>query len=200
MAITRTSLAAASTAIDNSFTVTSATGATVKGFILVDNELSWITAIVGAVIFVRHRGAQGGRAIAHAINAPVTFGVASDLPDAYRGAQGSVNDLETLSVGADGAIPLPTKMRARCILTKGSAGAFTLADPTNLPDGVEYDIQSATAFAHTVTLTAGFFGNTTTTDVATFVAGIGNGFKVVSIKGKWGAPSAGATVVGVTFA
>lgn len=200
MAITRTSLAAASSAIDNSFTVTSATGATVKGFILVDNELSWITSIVGTVIYVRHRGAQGGRAVAHNILAPVTFGLASDLPDAFRGAKGGVDDVEVLSVGADGAIPLPTKQKARVIITKGSAAALTLADPTNLPDGVDLEIQSATAFAHTVTLTAGFFGNTTTTDVATFVAGIGNGFKVVAIKGKWGAPSAGATVVGVTFA
>lgn len=199
MSVTRTSLAAASAANTDKFQVTSATGATVGGLIQVDGEYSFIATIDGTWIGVRQRGAYASGPVgAHNILAPVTFLLASDLPDAPP-ATGTRDDVAQVSYGADGAIAVPTR-NTRVILTKATAAAMTLADPTNLPDGIELDIQSATAAAHTVTLTAGAYGNTTGSDVMTFVAGIGPGFKLRSIKGKWGAVGGTGTAAGVVAA
>lgn len=70
-----------------------------------------------------------------------------------------------------------------CMLTKGTAGAYTLANP--YADGALLIIVSTTAAAHTVTYTAGFNGGTTSRDVATASAAIGNFLVLVSYNGLW---------------
>lgn len=69
----------------------------------------------------------------------------------------------------------------------GSAGALamTLAAPEKWQDGMTMTLIASTAQAHTVTYTAGFWGNTTSSDVATFGGAIGDQFTVVAIGGVW---------------
>lgn len=71
------------------------------------------------------------------------------------------------------------------VLTKVSAGAYTLVGPTTAQEGSILTISSATAFAHTVTYTAGFNGGSTASDVATFGGAIGDQFTIRAQKGIW---------------
>lgn len=67
-----------------------------------------------------------------------------------------------------------------------AAIAMTLAEPgPQTPEGAIMVIQSGTAQAHTVTYTAGFAANTTSGDVATFGAAIGNSMTIQNIGGAW---------------
>ncbi len=71
-------------------------------------------------------------------------------------------------------------------LNAASGLAMTLAAPSGqTPEGTVLHIVSQTAQAHTVTYTAGFRGGTTSDDVATFGAAIGNYLIVVNLGGAW---------------
>lgn len=84
---------------------------------------------------------------------------------------------------ADGAIAVKSGIVA---ITKGTAAALTLASPTDVTDdGKRLLITATTAAAHTVTLTAGFNGGSTGTDVATFGGAIGDNMEIVAYGGKW---------------
>ena len=89
--------------------------------------------------------------------------------------------LPVASYLVDGAIDLVAGGIA--MLTKASAGAYTLANP--YADGAMLIIVSQTAAAHTITYTAGFNGGTTARDVATASAAIGNFLVLVSQGGIW---------------
>lgn len=69
----------------------------------------------------------------------------------------------------------------------GSTGALamTLAAPAKWQDGLVMVLQASTAQAHTVTYTAGFFGNTTSSDVATFGGAIGDELVIFATNGAW---------------
>lgn len=84
----------------------------------------------------------------------------------------------------DGAV---TIKHGKAFITKGSAGAFTLAAPTaTTDDGKRLNIYSTTAFAHTVTQTTpGFNGGGGASDLATFGAAKGNNLKLVAYQGAW---------------
>jgi hypothetical protein len=89
-------------------------------------------------------------------------------------------------IPADGAIALKP---GTVILSKGTAGAYTLALPTaGTPDeggqdGLEIQILSNTAEAHVVTTSANGYNGAD--DTATFAAAIGNGFTVKANGGIW---------------
>lgn len=71
-------------------------------------------------------------------------------------------------------------------ITKGSAAAMTITDPTTAEEGMVIRIMSQTAFAHTVTYsTTGFNGGSTASDVATFGGAVGDNFQIQAINGKW---------------
>jgi hypothetical protein len=90
-------------------------------------------------------------------------------------ADGKVYQAMTLSDGAqtdyltDGAIAITN---GTAVLTKGSAGAYTLAAPTAAQAGTRLRITSQTAFAHVVTATGLLFDGAESTgdDTATFAA------------------------------
>lgn len=69
----------------------------------------------------------------------------------------------------------------------GSAGALamTLANPALYQSGTVMVLQASTAQIHTITYTAGFFGNTTASDVCTFGGAIGDSLTVVAQNGAW---------------
>lgn len=69
----------------------------------------------------------------------------------------------------------------------GSAGALamTLAAPAIYQNGVTMTLWASTAQTHTITYTAGFWGNTTSSDVATFGGAIGDFIVVQAVNGTW---------------
>lgn len=81
---------------------------------------------------------------------------------------------------ANGAVQLKT---SNVIISKGSAAALTIADPTSgSMDGMEIQIISTTAFAHTLVAPSGFNASGTT---ATFGASKGNNIDIMAFGGKW---------------
>lgn len=103
------------------------------------------------------------------------------------------DDLQIMS--ADGAILIHP---GTVIVTKGTAAALTIADPTTgVHDGLRITITSVTAAAHTVTrTTTGFNDAGGSGDVATFGAAKGNSMTIVAYLGKWYAEN----LTGVTLA
>lgn len=98
------------------------------------------------------------------------------------GALGEFRETCTVA-SADGAIAVKSGVVA---VTKGTAAALTLASPTTgTDDGKRMLIISTTAAAHTVTVTAGFNGGSTASDVATFGGAIGDNLEIVAYGGKW---------------
>jgi hypothetical protein len=86
---------------------------------------------------------------------------------------------------ADGAIQIRP---GTVFITKGSAAALTIANPTSgVHDGMRITIVSTTAFAHTVSNAAGagFNGGGAASDVGTFAAAAGNGMTLEAYQGKW---------------
>lgn len=67
----------------------------------------------------------------------------------------------------------------------GGALAMTLASPDKYMDGLVMVLQASTAQAHTVTYTPGFYGTTTSSDVATFGGAIGDNLVVYATGGVW---------------
>lgn len=102
-------------------------------------------------------------------------------PDGTK-RQASLIPLTGTAFASDGAI---TTTCGLAFLTKGSAGAYTLASPTGLADGTILHIRSKSAFAHTVTYTPGFLGDTTSSDVGTFAAKVGAGLMLMAINSLW---------------
>lgn len=89
------------------------------------------------------------------------------------------------AASADGAITIAAGVVA---ITKGSACAMTLADPTAVThDGVIMEFISTTAYAHTLSNSAGsgFNGGGAASDIGTFGAAVGNSIRVVAYNGKW---------------
>ncbi len=106
--------------------------------------------------------------------------VASDYP---RG-----NILQVAA--ASGAVTLRP---GTVVVTKASAAALTIVDPTTGPmDGLEMDFLSVTAAAHTLIAPSGFNASGTT---ATFAASKGSGLKMMAFAGKWYVKSS----VGITL-
>lgn len=101
----------------------------------------------------------------------------------------------------DGAIAVPQAQygpQNTVFVTKGTAAALTIAAPVaGDDDGKELTIISTTAAAHTVTNTSpGFNNGSTSKDVATFGAAIGNNMVIQAYNGIWYVISQ----VGVTLA
>jgi hypothetical protein len=192
MAMAATTLAAAVTLSDEIIAVTSATGATVGAPVRIDNEWAVVVKVTGTQIKIRSRGDMGTAAAPHNILAPVAFsdGTAGDLPDlppSKTSAEypGAMYD-DVVSYGVTGAITPPRK-NTLVVLTKATAAAMTLAGPSKADNGIVMTILSQTAAAHTVTYTAGIYGDTTSSDVLTFAAKAGASCTLVAYNGAWGA-------------
>ena len=87
---------------------------------------------------------------------------------------------------ADGAITIPDRGRKKVFITKGSAAALTLGTPSAAQNGVEIDIISTTAYAHTITAaTIGFNDGRTASDVCTFSEAKGDRLCVIAYANDW---------------
>lgn len=69
----------------------------------------------------------------------------------------------------------------------GSAGAYTLANPTTAQEGTRLLIVSTSAFAHVVTTVAGINDGVTggAKNAATFAAFAGASLELLAVGGKW---------------
>ena len=201
MALTSTTLASAKGLNDLTINLTSATGAAKKMLALVDGEFMRITDVSLSPVLGVVPGYAGTMAGPHGTLAPVVYGLPSDftnigiVPDKGRVVQ-------TLSFGKDGAITgrdgtgVPVN---DCIvyLNKATAGAYTLAAPAADQQNTITFI-STTAAAHTITYTAGFYGNTTSSDVVTFPSTINGCFLIKAQNGTWAPLVGGGTTGNVT--
>ena len=187
MALTTTTLAGAFDANGLTFAATSTSGATVGGFCKIDDEFSVVTEIKSPMVTVRSRGDLATIAKAHAAGAPVTFGVNSDLPPSAPGVGVFTQGLDQQSsIGADGAVDVATLTGdTTIVITKATAAALTIAAPSKVQDTLKLTLLSATAFAHVVTYTAGFYGDTTGSDTATFAAKAGASVTLIARAGTW---------------
>lgn len=87
---------------------------------------------------------------------------------------------------SDGAIAF-TEPRNTAKLTKGSAGAYTLAAPTAAQEGYRLTIIGQSAFAHVVTATGLLDDGVTggAKNAATFGAFVGTSLELLAINLKW---------------
>jgi hypothetical protein len=97
-----------------------------------------------------------------------------------------------VALNAQAAVPVASGFY---LITKGSAGAYTLAAPVaGQDDGKYICVVASTAFAHTVTTPANKINGTL--HVATFAATIGNNVEFLAYQGVWYVilPSTGVTL------
>ena len=180
MAITATALTAPMAFNDLTAFVTAVTGAVVNQPVKFDDEWAVVTEIISpSTIRVRSRGDRATTVKAHALGGLVIFCHASDIPDRapliYNQA----------SVGADGAIAVPTR-DAVAVLNKGSVGAYTMGAPSQAVDDVELTLVGGSAFAHVVTFTPAFFDATSGTNtLATSPAIVGASLTLKALNGAW---------------
>lgn len=186
MALAATTLASAKATNDVSIKLTSATGAQPKYLALVDAEWMRVTSNLQTPVLGVVPGYNGTPAGPHGVLAPVIYGPSQDFVSAGI-VPGTIPN--SLSFGADGAITGPSGSGVPISntiiwLTKATAGAYTLAAPL-IDQQNTLTFVSTTAAAHTITYTAGFYGNTTTSDVATFPATINAMFTIRAQNGTW---------------
>lgn len=181
---TNTTLSSAVAADADVFYVAANTGAVVGDFVKCDAEVAQVSAINSTAIKVKFRGSVGTKAAAHTVGATVTFCTAAELTANGPQDVPDANKWDIVSYAADGAIAVPTR-NTIAYITKATAAAMTLADPAKTSNGVRLLIVTGTAAAHTVTYTAGFKRNTTSSDVATFAATANGSLDLVALDGTW---------------
>lgn len=192
MSLTNTTLATAVALNDVQIKVTSATGFAVKQKIRVDNEWMEGFQIDGTVIKVR-RGLDGTAQVAHGVLADVvTADAATDWPDPGPGEPVSVppTNIGRATLGVDTtfvAADFPKGQELTYVITKAGVCAITLGNPSKAQNGLRLTFRSATANAHTITYTAGVYGDTTSSDVLTFAAKVGASCTIEANGGLWGA-------------
>lgn len=206
MAFNQTTNSSAIGASDKTIIVVSATGFAAGNLIRVDNEIMRVSKayVSGTTILLDGRGLDGTAQVAHPVSTNVTTGLATDFPSpAAAGpsvAYPSQVAIDVSYYSAAGALDLPIAGRWRLAIINGTGAlAMTLASPTKEMDGSVLLITNGGKAAHTVTLTAGFGANTTSSDVLTFNASQSGGFMCVAANGVWnpiGFVSGAATVAG----
>ncbi len=158
--------------------------------LLVDAEMMYVVSqpVLNTVI-VRMRGSDGTAPSAHDVLANVYLASsATDFGAIAPGSQSIIDptDDTVISIGQDGAIPLPVSNSAYNI-NKATAAALTLAAPSLMLNGVTAVITSQTTAAHVITATSllndGSAGAPKTT--ATFVAGKGASITLMAENGLW---------------
>lgn len=110
----------------------------------------------------------------------------------------TINSLQSTKPQAlsSGSPAIPSHVGHTYVITKGSIMAATLAAPTaGTDDGIEIQLSSSTAFAHTLTATGLLQTGTASVNVATFAAQAGAGLTLMAFNGKWIVLAS----VGITF-
>ncbi len=199
MALAATTLAANKAVNDIVINLTSATGAIPKMLAMVDTEWMRITSNLLTPTLGVVPGYNGSAASSHGQLAPVIYGVTQDFINAGITIGGVY---ASQSLGVDGAIVGPSGTglpitNTFFFLTKATAGAYTIALPTKDQTNTITFI-STTAAAHVLTNAAGFYGDTTGSDTATWPAHANATFTIRAQGGVW-CPIATAGAIGVVI-
>jgi len=174
MALTSTTLDGAISANATYIRLTSGTGAAVGSFIKVDSEYMRILDITNSPTLWVQRGQLGSAAVAHSTLAAAVIGVASDFP--------TVPAPRVYTYGADSAIAVAPGYHQLC---KGSAGAYTLANPSTAQDGDILVIPSLTSYAHVITGVSIWDGTATVNTTLTYAAVQGASCTLGASRGVW---------------
>jgi hypothetical protein len=150
-------------------------------------------------------GLQEAVNLANAVNATVEIdntylGTAAQINAVIGTANVTIEDTRTgvnvrpsvIALSAQAAVPAAS---GYYLITKGSAGAYTLATPVaGVDDGKVIVVGAQTAFAHTITTAANKINGNKLT--ATFAAAVGNNCELVAYQGIWYLvlPSTGITL------
>jgi len=131
---------------------------------------------------------------AHNTTAPVVYGLASDFTQSI--ATDGTAGVASFSISTNGTYTLPV---VDCVIYINKAGvcAITINGP-NKDQVNKVKFVSLTANAHTITYTAGWYGNTTSSDVVTFPSTIGAVWQQTAKNGVWNADVGGGTTGNVT--
>lgn len=117
----------------------------------------------------------------------------SSFTSALNAVVNYINAKTLTKIAASGAIPVAAGQN---VITDAGIAVLTLAAPTTpAQDGILMEIQSSTAFAHTLTATGLLQTGSANVNVATFAAFAGAGLNLMAFNGKWIVKSS----VGVTF-
>lgn len=176
MALAATTLAGAKAANDTTIRVTSGSGFQNKMLALVDGEFMRVTSVAQQPTIGVVPGYAGTTAGAHGVLAPVIYGVPGDWT--------TTSTPSSSSIGADATYQPPSGNQI-VYLTKATALAVTLSNPNNIGDQNTIMFVQASAAAHVITYTQGFYGNTTSSDTATFPAGGGGVLTIKANNGAW---------------
>lgn len=104
-----------------------------------------------------------------------------------------INQKTLTLISASGAVPV---VAGENVITDAGVAALTLAAPVvGTQDGLMLNIESSTAFAHTLTATGLLQTGTASVNVATFAAQAGAGLMLMAYNGKWIVKAS----VGITF-
>jgi len=166
------------------FTNPSSVGISPKTWALVDGEyVSVEDASLSPTLSVA-RGMNGTLAVAHNTLAPVVYGLTSDFSQlAFQGSD-SIRVAPVATYSVNGAFTVPY-VDQTVYITKAGVCALTLDATVPADLAITVKFISLTANAHTLTYTAGFYGNTTTSDVALFAATVGASFTMQAKNGLW---------------
>jgi len=205
MSLTTTTLAANCAASDTQISVTSATGFAAGNRVHIDGEdFQVVNSYVSGTLIPVLRGQNGSYAIAHASGANVVTGLGSDFANA--GPQATVTYPKSgivrtlVSYSTSGAIGIPTAGQDQIAMLNGSSAlTMTLANPTSDMDGTLLYLVGNGLAAHTVTISTGLGGGTTTYDVATFSTALRGGCTLMADNSTWVLVGSGvATATGAT--
>jgi hypothetical protein len=177
------------------FTNPSTGGISVPTKAIIDGEVVYVTDATLSPTCLVSRGMEGTAATAHNSLAPIVYGLTSDFtqPISTNG-QAQANVL-SYSVN-NTSVTLPV-VNSTIYITKAGVLAITINGPNNDQSNT-IKFVSLTANAHTITYTAGFYGNTTSSDVCTFPSTIGAVFTITAKNGLWNAES-NVSSAGVTL-
>ncbi len=156
-------------------------------FLVVDGEQMRVTDTTLSPVLGVTRGSGGTLASAHNTLAPVVYGLSTDFTQdvSLNGVAGT----PSYSYGVnDTNVTLPV-VDCTVYIDKATAIGLTINSP-NKDQVNTIRFVSLTAAAHLITYTPGFYGNTTSSDVATFPATVGACFTIVAKNGLWNAVAA----------
>lgn len=203
MAITATTLSSAVASgpagVDTFINVASATGITAPNFttgvgltyLLIDQELMFVTSVSGTVIGVQ-RGVAGTPSQPHVINTNVEIGLPTDFPyfaDYFKNPLAAVMQYGARTYPAvflaGSADAIPATVPGFYVVKTAGVDAMTLAAPAAAQEGMIIDVWSDTANAHTITATSLFANGTALKTTATFAAFRGAGVTLRACNLVW---------------
>ncbi len=156
-------------------------------YLIVDGERMLVTDTTLSPVLGVTRGATGTLASAHNTLAPVTYGLSTDFTSTVNLTGTAAAPMTSYGVNnTDVTLPV---VDATVYIDKASAIGLTINSP-NKDQTNTIVFVSLTAAAHLITYTPGFYGNTTSSDVATFPATVGACFTIVARNGLWNAVAA----------